>query len=68
MIQIENVTLEYDTPGGKVRYMTAETGKDLSVENLEWNDSVVANLEAFALASRGVMVRNWDAGHCTSRA
>jgi predicted dehydrogenase len=43
-----------DTPGGKVRYMTAETGTDLSVENLEWNDSVVANLEAFALASRGV--------------
>lgn len=42
-----------DTPGGKVNYLVAETGKDMLHKELEWEDSVVHNLEAFAAAISG---------------
>ncbi|WP_424934262.1 Gfo/Idh/MocA family protein [Amaricoccus macauensis] len=42
-----------DTPDGKVRMMTAETGKDMREDIYDWEDSVSANLEAFARAARG---------------
>jgi predicted dehydrogenase len=51
-IQVLNDT-HPDTPGGNVRYMVAETGKDIVETSLEWTDSVVANLEAFAAAAQG---------------
>ncbi len=51
-IQVINDT-HPDTPGGRVRYMVSETGKDIALTQLGWTDSVVANLEAFAAAVRG---------------
>lgn len=42
-----------DTPGGKVNYLIAETGKDRVHKVLEWEDAVVRNLEAFADAVAG---------------
>ena len=42
-----------DTPGGKVRYVVAETGKDHIRKELDWEDAVVHNLEAFAAAVAG---------------
>ena len=42
-----------DTPGGKVNYLVAETGKDMVRKELEWEDAVVHNLEAFAAAISG---------------
>ncbi|MDJ0639601.1 MAG: Gfo/Idh/MocA family oxidoreductase [Paracoccaceae bacterium] len=42
-----------DTPGGKVNYLVAETGKDMVHKELEWEDAVVHNLEAFAAAIAG---------------
>lgn len=42
-----------DTPGGKVNYLVAETGKDMVHKELAWEDAVVHNLEAFAAAIRG---------------
>ncbi|MEO1306603.1 MAG: Gfo/Idh/MocA family oxidoreductase [Pseudomonadota bacterium] len=42
-----------DTPGGKVNYQVAETGKDTIHKVLEWEDAVVHNLEAFATAIAG---------------
>ncbi|MCF3592405.1 Gfo/Idh/MocA family oxidoreductase [Rhodobacteraceae bacterium LMO-12] len=42
-----------DTPGGNVRVMTAETGKDLQQQSFDWEDSVTANIEAFARAAMG---------------
>ena len=42
-----------DTPGGKVHYKVAETGKDMVRKELEWEDAVVLNLEAFAAAIAG---------------
>ncbi|MEM6634648.1 MAG: Gfo/Idh/MocA family oxidoreductase [Pseudomonadota bacterium] len=41
-----------DTPGGKVDYMVAETGQQVSRREFDWEDAVVANLEAFAAAAR----------------
>lgn len=43
-----------DTPGGKVNYLVAETGKDILRKSLDWEDAVVHNLEAFADAIHGV--------------
>lgn len=43
-----------DTPGGKVRYIQAETGKDTEETVFEWADAVVENLEAFRDACLGV--------------
>ena len=43
-----------DTPGGKVDYLVAETGKDTRHTQLDWEDTVVHNLEAFADAIAGV--------------
>ena len=42
-----------DTPGGKVNYLVAETGKDTARKEFEWEDAVVRNLEAFAAAVAG---------------
>jgi predicted dehydrogenase len=42
-----------DTPGGKVTYDVAETGKDKVHKELAWEDAVVHNLEAFAAAIAG---------------
>lgn len=42
-----------DTPGGKVDYLVAETGKDMRHKELAWEDAVVHNLEAFARAIAG---------------
>jgi predicted dehydrogenase len=42
-----------DTPGGKVDYLVAETGKDMVRRSFGWEDSVVHNLEAFAAAIAG---------------
>ncbi|WP_413719325.1 Gfo/Idh/MocA family protein [Silicimonas sp. MF1-12-2] len=42
-----------DTPGGKVNYLVAETGKDTVHKVLAWEDSVVRNLESFAAAIAG---------------
>ena len=42
-----------DTAGGNVNYTVAETGKDLVLRELEWEDAVVHNLEAFAKAVAG---------------
>ncbi|WP_216001780.1 Gfo/Idh/MocA family protein [Citreicella sp. C3M06] len=42
-----------DTPDGKVRVLTAQTGKDLQQQSFDWEDSVTANLEAFARAAMG---------------
>lgn len=42
-----------DTPGGKVNYLVAETGQDMIHKELEWEDAVVRNLEAFAAAIAG---------------
>ena len=42
-----------DTPGGKVNYLIAETGQDMIHKELEWEDAVVRNLEAFADAIAG---------------
>lgn len=43
-----------DTPGGKVTYTVAETGKDHARRVFEWEDAVVHNLEAFAAAIAGM--------------
>ena len=42
-----------DTPGGKVSYLVSETGQDMVHKELEWEDAVVHNLEAFATAIAG---------------
>ncbi|MDA8584862.1 Gfo/Idh/MocA family oxidoreductase [Rhodobacteraceae bacterium] len=42
-----------DTPGGKVKYLVAETGQDMVHKELAWEDAVVHNLEAFAAAIAG---------------
>lgn len=42
-----------DTPDGIVRVLTAETGKPMDQTNYDWEDSVTANLEAFANAAMG---------------
>lgn len=43
-----------DTPGGKVRYIEAESGKDPVERIFEWSDAVVENLEAFREACLGI--------------
>ena len=42
-----------DTPGGKVNYLVAETGKAMVQKDFAWEDTVVHNLEAFAAAISG---------------
>lgn len=42
-----------DTPDGIVRVLTAETGHPIAQRNYEWEDAVVANLEAFAQYATG---------------
>lgn len=42
-----------DTPGGKVRIITAQSGQDPQERVIDWSDAVVANLEAFMRACRG---------------
>ena len=42
-----------DTPGGKVNYRLAETGRGVVHSQLAWEDAVVHNLEAFAAAIAG---------------
>ena len=42
-----------DTPGGRVNYLVAETGKDMVHKELAWEDAVLHNLEAFAAAIAG---------------
>lgn len=42
-----------DTPGGKVRMLTAESGQPTRQTDFDWDDSVTANIEAFARAARG---------------
>ncbi len=42
-----------DTPGGKVNYLVAETGRDMVRKELDWEDAVVHNLNAFAAAIAG---------------
>ncbi|CUH68062.1 1,5-anhydro-D-fructose reductase [Thalassovita gelatinovora] len=42
-----------DTPDGIVRMLTAQTGKPVDQINYDWEDSVTANLEAFADAACG---------------
>lgn len=43
-----------DTPGGKVNYLVAETGKGVNHSTFDWEDAVVHNLEAFADAALGL--------------
>ena len=42
-----------DTPGGQVDYLVSETGKEIRHTQLDWEDAVVHNLEAFATAIVG---------------
>lgn len=42
-----------DTPDGKVRVLTARSGADVDQQVFDWEDSVTANLEAFAKAAMG---------------
>ncbi len=42
-----------DTPDGKVRVLTAQTGQGVQQQSFDWEDSVTANLEAFARAALG---------------
>jgi predicted dehydrogenase len=42
-----------DTPDGIVRVLTAQTGKPVDLAEYNWEDSVTANLEAFAHAAAG---------------
>lgn len=51
-VQVLNET-HPDTPGGKVDYLVAETGKPPAHRIYDWKDSVVRNFEAFAAAIRG---------------
>lgn len=41
-----------DTPDGKVRMLTSETGAPVDEAVYDWADSVTANIEAFARAAR----------------
>jgi predicted dehydrogenase len=51
-IEIRNAT-HPDTPGGQVSYVEAVTGRPEVEKTIEWNDAVVANLEAFRRAAIG---------------
>lgn len=42
-----------DTPDGKVRVLSARSGADVTQQSFDWEDSVTANLEAFARAAIG---------------
>ncbi len=43
-----------DTPGGRTTYRVSESGSKMREHDYAWTDTVVANLEAFARAVRGV--------------
>ena len=51
-IEIRNAT-HPDTPGGEISYVEAVTGSPHVETTFEWNDAVVANLEAFRRAAIG---------------
>ncbi|MGI9416446.1 MAG: Gfo/Idh/MocA family protein [Geminicoccaceae bacterium] len=51
-IEIRNAS-HPDTPGGEVSYVEAVTGTPQVEKTFEWNDAVVANLEAFHRAAIG---------------
>ncbi|MGI9505671.1 MAG: Gfo/Idh/MocA family oxidoreductase [Geminicoccaceae bacterium] len=51
-IEIRNAT-HPDTPGGEISYVEAETGTPHVETTYQWNDAVVANLEAFHRAAAG---------------
>lgn len=51
-IEIRNAT-HPDTPGGEISYVEAMTGTSHIEKTFEWNDAVVANLEAFRRAAIG---------------
>jgi len=51
-IEIRNAT-HPDTPGGKISYVEAVTGSPHAEKTYEWNDAVIANLEAFRRAAIG---------------
>jgi predicted dehydrogenase len=50
-----------DTPGGIVRVLTGQSGKPVDLREHDWQDSVTANLEAFANAATG------QADYCFTR-
>jgi len=51
-IEIRNAT-HPDTPGGEINYTEAVTGASHVEKIFEWNDAVIANLEAFRRAAIG---------------
>lgn len=51
-IEIRNAS-HPDTPGGKVSYVEALSGTSHVEKTLDWNDAVIANLEAFRRAVIG---------------
>ncbi len=51
-IEIRNAS-HPDTPGGDISYVEAETGIPYVEKKFEWNDTVIANLEAFRAAAIG---------------
>ncbi len=54
-IEIRNAT-HPDTPGGEISYVEAVTGSPHVETTFEWNDAVIANLEAFRRAAIGEAV------------
>ncbi len=52
-VEVRNDT-HPDTPGGIAELVLAKTGEPMKTERYEWTDTVVANLEAFADAIRGM--------------
>lgn len=51
-IEIRNAT-HPDTPGGEISYVEATTGAPHLEQTYQWNDAVIANLEAFRRAAIG---------------
>jgi len=51
-VEIRNAT-HPDTPGGEVTLQQYKSHIDNEIRRLEWNDSVMANLDAFAAAVKG---------------
>ena len=51
-VEVRNDT-HSDTPGGVTHFTTAESERPSETEEIEWSDSVVENLQAFAAAIDG---------------
>jgi predicted dehydrogenase len=51
-VEVRNDT-HPDTPGGVAEFVVAQTGRPHEIRRFDWNDTVVANLTAFADAIEG---------------